>query len=60
MTNTNKITASFGTRSEAIAYCNGVRMLSDLYPALGIRVSGPWEAEIEGRRWRVYVQGAEA
>jgi hypothetical protein len=57
MTKTNKTTtASFWSRTEAIAYRDGIRMLSDLYPEQNIRVSGPWEAEIENRKWRVYVE----
>lgn len=57
MTKTNKTTtASFWSRAEALAYRDGVRMLSDLYPEQDIRISGPWEAEIEGRKWRVYVE----
>ena len=57
MTKSNEtISAAFGSRAEALAYMQGVRMLSDLCPDRDIRLSGPWSPAVSGMPWRVHVQ----
>ena len=51
-----KITATFRTREEAIAYAEGVRMLADLCPDRDIRVNVLSAVEARHTVWRAHVQ----
>ena len=48
MTKSNETsTATFATRSEALAYVGNLRLLADLHPERGLRTCGPWQASWE-------------
>jgi hypothetical protein len=53
------ITVSFESRTAALAYYKGVRMLANLCPTWDIRITPSWTTGVADERWRVHVHGGD-